>query len=65
MVAARTTAQEAYKGLGAGAERAKVSPMTLHRAAVRGEVPFAVVAGRRVFDPRDLDEWSRRRAEAK
>jgi hypothetical protein len=39
------------------AQRADVSRMTLHRAAVAGEIPFAVMAGHRFFAAVDLRSW--------
>lgn len=40
---------------------AAVNRVTLHRAAVRGEITFATVAGRRVFHREDLRQWARAR----
>jgi hypothetical protein len=49
----------------AAARLACVSVSTLHRAAVAGEVPFAVVAGKRFFRPDDVVEWGTRRTAAR
>lgn len=53
-----------WLGLMAASRLAGVSRATLHRAAVVGDIPYAVVAGRRFFAPADVLAWRHERVTA-
>lgn len=59
---ATAVASDAWLRLAEAAELAGLSRATMDRAAVRGEIPFAVLAGIRYFRPDDVRRWARWRA---
>jgi hypothetical protein len=51
--------------LTAGARLAQVSRMTLHRALVGGELPYAVVGGERFVLLTDVQVWAEQRRQTR